>query len=896
MHDVFLALRQGLEAAAQDHFDGVIAWVSAFSADCTDFLRGAYAGNTTDLHKAIAIGLSKTLAERSDFERAMDVVEQLFLVAEKNKIATVREAVISAPRHYRNLLTTVDFNSDATIFQQMEGRIVDFLSSEQHSPKATLGCALVLLMTRCAVITRPSLRVAIRTLEAPVLAVNNWWYMELYHQSKQGKPYELRRVFLDVVTASFLIRRRGKIVRAIADNPLSDDQKVRTAFKAFLAATGAPSQDFTLLEALSSCRAYWLLQLPGFLYGFACREVESHSIPASEWLRMHGVKMTFDEIPAGMSIELQDLLSNTPEQVFDFSPVQKLLEGGGDSSGLKSVLQSDASPVVQRVFAKWLLTFQAMALRPQLLRAVYPLVGELIAAHSDWPAAPAHATEWMDMTSAVAAQESGPQLALITVFWSWFFRSEWCGGIASDSQEGVNPNMLAPHELARIKGIIRTGQSGVLSDALRTAVRLQLAVGSAIGSRRAEAFFLRKQDAHISNGGSGRQRDGVILIRKYALRRLKSAASQRSIRLTSIDQELLDELQSEIADLAPDDLIIPEISALGVDSAENVYAQTNRFLQQQFGPLIHYHHLRHTRASWACLQLSVHNLSIHDHRGRCSILSDVLHEAPAVMSLLGPTDITRRAVWAVSALLGHVDPRVTLRSYVHTLDWLVFFSAQHWKAQGYDNLVALASGIPVDTVVKHRRSCAPDGYDLLHRLEKEFPDGVKRFIPAGMPETYPTAAITLQDLWDVEQMLKTSVATDTQPVPTLHGPLAIAEAEELCRRFGLAIQKDTDKTISVLQHMNEGLHSTEYFIYLARPQQRQEFRAVMTLAGFVAADFEIRRKLSNRLTAFEEISSWASVTRFSGDLWIRFRAVKGERRSGKALQWVTFMMLAYFEM
>jgi integrase len=90
-------------------------------------------------------------------------------------------------------------------------------------------------------------------------------------------------------------------------------------------------------------------------------------------------------------------------------------------------------------------------------------------------------------------------------------------------------------------------------------------------------------------------------------------------------------------------------------------------------PSIHFHHLRHSFATWTFLRLMLSDLPevprLYPHLSETTKWLEASREFRS--DLYGHDDQTRRHPRAIASLLGHCGPRISFEHYIHCLDWLL---------------------------------------------------------------------------------------------------------------------------------------------------------------------------------------------------------------------------------
>ncbi len=237
---------------------------------------------------------------------------------------------------------------------------------------------------------------------------------------------------------------------------------------------------------------------------------------------------------------------------------------------------------------------------------------------------------------------------------------------------------------------------------LVTAARLLLIMGFRLGLRRNEALKLRLCDLHLPDysteevariqarhpkmrrlsldEGAGLELPVDLLIRPHAQRGLKTQNAVRRLPLREVleadELELLikwyrerraEERINPVSDFL---FCIPQLKTQWISESSVFPALHNCMRAVTGSELLHYHHLRHSCATWLFFKLMVaHNrlspeLIFHDLPLTVRWLRDDLRLRNAMLPTDGPT---RKVVHIVSAILGHGSPKTSLLHYVHSL-------------------------------------------------------------------------------------------------------------------------------------------------------------------------------------------------------------------------------------
>lgn len=252
---------------------------------------------------------------------------------------------------------------------------------------------------------------------------------------------------------------------------------------------------------------------------------------------------------------------------------------------------------------------------------------------------------------------------------------------------------------------------------LVTAARILIILGFRLGLRRSEALKLRLSDFQLSELSpeesariqkrhpnmrllSSSQFDAMelpvdLLIRPHALRRLKTLNAVRKLPLrVLLEPEELQLLVEWYRERRAEERInptsdflfcIPQLKTQWISESSLFPALHNCMRAVTGSEFLHYHHLRHSCATWLFFKLmAAHNrlspeLIFHDLPLTVRWLRDDLRLHKAMFSVEGPT---RRLVHIVSAILGHGSPKTTLLHYVHSLPQVMAMMWQ-WNPQNW---------------------------------------------------------------------------------------------------------------------------------------------------------------------------------------------------------------------
>lgn len=217
-----------------------------------------------------------------------------------------------------------------------------------------------------------------------------------------------------------------------------------------------------------------------------------------------------------------------------------------------------------------------------------------------------------------------------------------------------------------------------------------LMLGYRLGMRRGEAKYLRLRDVHILQTVSSNDEPGVlsaeVVLRSHAKRKLKSDNARRRlpahvlmppdefdelVRFTvarqkqlglNKDQLLVGKLRQPDEPLDENDGFVPVTAALRAATAD---------------PSMRFHALRHSFANRNLLMLWDEGASVIltskwqplvDHQRSSLRVRSRLRRCCFAFGFSGPSS---KGLYALSTLVGHADPAVTLSSYVHVMDLIL---------------------------------------------------------------------------------------------------------------------------------------------------------------------------------------------------------------------------------
>lgn len=549
--------------------------------------------------------------------------------------------------------------------------------------------------------------------------------------SIRGKSQaEYRQWFPDPATLALLVRCSDDMRDMGAR--LKRRETALKCIRAFLGRTSVPDQDLptSLTELLDLLRMQMQLRLPQLLVNFACRQgFVSQSLRPSSWGEMFGYLGLED--PVGTygdnlgSDEEGEGKSDTPDWLLSLC---RQIRSGEPVDLPPKTEEAEALEVLIKDWVGYLLGGSSVyghGIGRSSIARYARLLGDALVSQLDGISVfqmGLDALESVYETVLDAQVTDGKRRTLakaIHEFHGFLERRYHYPPISPYSLLGigrdvasVDARILSEDQYHAVLRALGTCGLELRTPRLVTAAKLFLILGFRLGLRRNEALKLRLSDLHLpelsieaserirrrhpnmrilSNQELAELGQPVdLLIRPHAQRGLKTLNSVRRLPLRLLlepdELEMLmrwyKERQAEECRAPSSEflLCIPELRTQWVSESTLLPALHACMRAVTGSEIIHYHHLRHSCATWLMLKLmgaittSSPELLFRDLPLTTRWLKDTTRQREGLISASGGP--TRRIVHIVSALLGHGSPKTSLLHYIHSLPLIM---AQAWQ-------------------------------------------------------------------------------------------------------------------------------------------------------------------------------------------------------------------------
>lgn len=568
-------------------------------------------------------------------------------------------------------------------------------------------------------------------------------YLEL-HLPWQGKPdMELRRWFPDPLTELLTLnfaRSRGPVRSSnVKHGSTTGDvwRHLRSFFKAAIPNESYRPKNITEFFELISLELK--TQIPIFLVVYAERRFVSHSLKDYAWERLHGIPVGAEDTARSSVAEkpVKDDITDQSEPGSDnasaFVPMwleglSETLNGKDKNAARKKVANlagSDnaSNDAMLHLFTRWAehmlvkgsATGNPLSLgtiRDYVRRVSVRVVG--LSAFQDITALTAEALEEIYqqiLEGATSFAQRRHHARGLREFHHYLVRHHQVDPIDEREIFGIG-NALAPvdaniitiDEYKKILARLDTLGLEIRHPDLPLIAKLLVILSFRCTLRRMEVLKLEMQDLHDDEPAE-------LLVRPHANRRLKTKSSTRKIPLYALlEPEELALLKQWKAKRMkqhgreePFYLFgIPELLYAFVPS-ESIFPVIHRVMREVTGdPTVHFHHLRHSAASWNLLRLVLSGL------GTSPEIFSHLPETRAFLAaskdfrkrLYGHDQPTRKHSYAIASLMGHSGPDISYAHYIHTCDLLLAVALASRPDAVDESALVRYSGLPETTAYR----------------------------------------------------------------------------------------------------------------------------------------------------------------------------------------------------
>lgn len=247
---------------------------------------------------------------------------------------------------------------------------------------------------------------------------------------------------------------------------------------------------------------------------------------------------------------------------------------------------------------------------------------------------------------------------------------------------GVSARVLTPDEYQRVMNRLKVGRLAQENPELSMIAQVTLISAYRGGLRRGEIMFLRFSDVHF-------EKELYFNVSPYEAHSLKSNASKRRVPIGSlVSPEEETQLRQFIASKGPDPLLKHrrhQGSFLYQKYWKDRFKVENRVISEIVAllreitgdPHITLHHTRHSMATFTLQRLmDVRPESLAAFIPVNDALRVALSGGKELREKFWNEDKYGSSLWAIAAILGHSTPVVSLRHYIHCVDWLLAIEAE----------------------------------------------------------------------------------------------------------------------------------------------------------------------------------------------------------------------------
>lgn len=648
-------------------------------------------------------------------------------------------------------------------------------TSSNEAAQARLGQLLLSAVVHGGMIHSSSLQtmVSVLSVETPALqGTGHRLYMELSLGWRGQADAEFRRWFPDPLTTALILTLPSDTVAAVQESlrgtqvpsenskttPTLTTQELWRCIKRYfrwrsLKAVDFPSSLSTLIDAVQLDLE---TRVPPMLVNFAGRRLVSHSLKPAVWTRLHGQKTLpsdkgeptdeADGAIEGIGGDTQPAEEAEPRWLL---PLRRALVGADRSVILERLRPLVSTPdsstplttgALFAGFAHHLLTsarsggkYLAVATARAYALSSARRLGGILGVE---PVGTMAGDEWAAFYAEVLddAETPGMRRRLTRVLREFHrYLQDALQTDPIDAREvfglgdglvPVDANLLGPEEFRRVRQALLRGTRRRAEPEIIAIADLVFTLAYRCGFRRMEVLKLEIADITLDAPAE-------LLVRPTEARRLKTKnATRKSPVHALLEEDELTRLKDWTLRRRAEEAVQPYSPFLfGVPRLDLPFVP-----QDTLFPIIHdvmrevtgdhglrFHHLRHSFASWTFYRLmssdvpdEVTSLS---HVPEIDRLNRSIHSFRS--ALYRNRWLTRRHVYACTALLGHSGPDVSLEHYIHLADGLLAAYLDQPGLSPRLAAVVTASGHSTASAYAHGANRSPYVW-LVHLWKKRY--------------------------------------------------------------------------------------------------------------------------------------------------------------------------------
>ncbi len=599
------------------------------------------------------------------------------------------------------------------------------------------GRFLALLMLEDGALSTESLVAAATQISDGILVTRKSWHLDLQQFDVDDDRLELRRLYLDPLTLWHvasnwpgLRKWSGSIARK---SYVERRMLVQKAIENYI-----KKLDRTLWRSMTALREAavrdYRKRMPAFLVSYAERldKFESHSVPLRVHCRQQGYEIP-DNVQLGTSLDellgsdqpLEESAANLERldaASIALEEVRGILSENRRELGQKKQKRSDARDDLIKlvesgqlndqpaaaIFVRFLIDRSEVrkgrkALQLSTMRLLTSLLGRRWVAFQPqgWAVTEnnggliSHRVLKRWLADMAGSCHSSTQVRLVTAIYAFveFLLQE---GLTDEDLPKdvmpkppkvaiVNANWLTPEEQTEFRNVLSSTPLWFVDPRHRRVASAMTDIVPAGGMRRTEGDGLLTSEFFFTRSSMD------IVVRPNDRRRLKSLSSSRHFSGALCEPDTV-RLLRDLEGVSGYNLERTWTRVLQRYSPKPGRPYThmdgtmapliNDCMQTVLGDkTLHHHHLRHSAANTALLALCSRYLPLDQYVDQFPWLEAVIAKRETYEQCLGQRARYRRDdLWAVSTLLGHSSPKVTLRHYIHCMDLLLHVGCSRYES------------------------------------------------------------------------------------------------------------------------------------------------------------------------------------------------------------------------